>query len=82
MLHSALKIQTGAKTVPGAIQVAAEAKSWSFTPAAAWHLSPHTLEINPLLEDLAGNNLQHSFEVDRNQPAPAAQATTLRFEVR
>lgn len=82
MLHSALKIQTGAETVPGTVQVAAEAKSWSFTPAAAWRPGPHTLEIDPLLEDLAGNNLQHSFEVDRSQPAPAAQATTLRFEVR
>lgn len=82
MLHSALKIQTGADTVSGVIQIATEAKSWSFTPAAAWKPGTHTLEIDPLLEDLAGNNLQHPFEVDRDQPVPPAQVTTLRFEVR
>ena len=82
MLHSALKIQSSAETVSGAIQVASEAKSWSFTPAESWKPGPHTLEIEPLLEDLAGNNLQHPFEVDRDQPMPPAQATTLRFEVR
>ncbi|HBJ84431.1 MAG TPA: hypothetical protein DDZ88_11290 [Verrucomicrobiales bacterium] len=82
MLHSAFRIQTGAETVPGTVQVAAEAKSWSFTPAASWQPGPHTLEIDPLLEDLAGNNLQHPFEVDRDQPVSHPQATTLRFDVR
>lgn len=82
MLHSAFRIQTSADTVSGVIQVAAEAKSWSFTPAATWKPGTHTLEIDPLLEDLAGNNLQHPFEVDRDLPVPPAQATMLRFEVR
>jgi hypothetical protein len=82
MLHSAFRIQTSADTVSGVIQVAAEAKSWSFTPAASWKPGTHTLEIDPLLEDLAGNNLQHPFEVDRDLPVPPAQATMLRFEVR
>ena len=82
MLRTALTIQTGTQTVFGAVQVAADAKAWSFTPVGAWQPGPHTIHIDPLLEDLAGNNLQHPFEVDRDQPLKPAPATTLRFEVR
>jgi hypothetical protein len=82
MLRTALTIQTGIQTVFGAVQVAADAKAWSFTPVGAWQPGPHTIHIDPLLEDLAGNNLQHPFEVDRDQPPNAAQATRLRFDVR
>ncbi len=40
------------------------------------------VEIDPLLEDLAGNNLLGPFEVDRDAPAKAAKTTTMAFEVR
>jgi hypothetical protein len=82
MLRTALTIQTGTQTVFGAVQVAADAKAWSFTPVGAWQPSPHTIHIDPLLEDLAGNNLQHPFEVDRDQPLKPAPVPTLRFDVR
>ncbi len=82
MLPSAFKVQTGSFTVPGTVQVGAEAKSWSFTPAASWNPGSYRLEIDPLLEDLAGNNLQHPFEVDSDQPAPPARTTVKSFEVR
>ena len=82
MLRTALTIQKGTQSVSGAVQVAADAKAWSFTPFGAWQPGPHTIQIDPLLEDLAGNNLQHPFEVDRDlSPKPAA-AAKLRFEVR
>jgi hypothetical protein len=82
MLLSALEVSLGGKPVEGQVKAAADARSWIFTPAQAWQAGEHTIHIDPLLEDLAGNNLQHPFEVDRDQPGQAARATLLRFEVR
>lgn len=82
MLRTALTVQKGTQSVSGAVQVAADAKAWSFTPVGVWQPGPHTIQIDPLLEDLAGNNLQHAFEVDRDQPLKPAPSATLRFEVR
>lgn len=82
MLVSALEVRLGGKRVEGQVKAAADARSWSFTPVQAWQAGGHTIHIDPLLEDLAGNNLQHPFEVDRDQPGQAARETLLRFEVR
>ncbi len=82
MLVSALTVKQGENTVAGTVQVAADARSWSFTPAGDWQPGPHALHIDPLLEDLAGNNLLGPFEVDRDAAVKPAQETTLRFEAR
>lgn len=82
MLYSALHVRSGDQEVKGVIHIATDARSWSFTPAASWNPGSYRLEIDPLLEDLAGNNLQHPFEVDRDQPAPPARTTVKSFEVR
>jgi len=79
MLVSALKLKP---EVAGAVTVSPDARSWSFTPAAEWKQGAGVLEIDPLLEDLAGNNLLGPFEVDRDAPVKAAKATTMGFEVR
>lgn len=39
------------------------------------------LNLDPLLEDLAGNNLHGPFEVDRDQPVKSAALSELRFDV-
>lgn len=79
MLTSALSVKDG----PGVVQVSADARVWSWTPARPWQAGPHTLVIDPLLEDLAGNNLQHPFEVDRELNTPRKQPrTTMTFDVR
>lgn len=82
MLVSALAVKQGDQAAAGEVKVAADGRSWSFTPVQAWHAGTHTIAIDPLLEDLAGNNLQHPFEVDRDQPVQAARAGMLRFEVK
>lgn len=82
MLATALTVNRGKMRLSGTVKVAADARSWSFTPADAWLLGSFTLEIDPLLEDLAGNNLQHPFEVDRDQPVSPAKLSVLRFEAR
>ncbi|MDI1311971.1 Ig-like domain-containing protein [Prosthecobacter sp.] len=81
MLVSSLKVKRGEGEVAGVVTVAADARTWSFTPDAEWTLGAGVLEIDPLLEDLAGNNLLGPFEVDHDAPAKAAKATALAFEV-
>ncbi len=81
MLVSSLKVKRGVGEIAGVVTVAPDARAWSFTPAAGWERGPHTLRIDPLLEDLAGNNLLGPFEVDRDAPAKAAKTTTMAFEV-
>lgn len=81
MLVSALKVKRGVGEVAGVVTVAADARSWSFTPTTEWTLGGGALEIDPLLEDLAGNNLLGPFEVDRDVPPKAAKTTALAFEV-
>lgn len=81
MLVSALKAQRGEGEVAGVVSVAADARTWSFTPVVAWTPGDCVLKIDPLLEDLAGNNLLGPFEVDRDAPAKAAATTTLSFKV-
>lgn len=81
MLISALKVQRGEGEVAGVVTVAADARTWSFTPVVGWTSGACVLKIDPLLEDLAGNNLLGPFEVDRDEPAKAGATTTLNFKV-
>lgn len=81
MLGSALKVLRGEGEVAGVVTVAADAHTWSFTPVVVWAPGDCVLKIDPLLEDLAGNNLLGPFEVDRDAPAKAAATTTLTFKV-
>lgn len=82
MLASALGVNRGKTRLSGVVQVAPDARSWSFTPGGAWSAGAYWLEIDPLLEDLAGNNLLGPFEVDRDQPVTPAKPPVLEFEVR
>lgn len=79
MLVSALKVMP---EIEGTVTVAPDARSWSFTPAMKWVQGTCMLEIDPLLEDLAGNNLLGPFEVDREVPVKASKATAVGFEIR
>lgn len=81
MLATALVVKRGGAGLDGVVRVAPDARSWSFTPIGAWLSGSFALEIDPLLEDLTGNNLQHPFEVDREQIVkPAKKVSFLSFE--
>ncbi len=82
MLASALQVKQGEAGLSGTVTVNADARLWSFAPAQAWQPGTYNLAIDPLLEDLAGNNLVHPFEVDRESaPTPSDRPTQIRFEV-
>ncbi|MGV3658570.1 MAG: Ig-like domain-containing protein [Prosthecobacter sp.] len=82
MLRTALSITRDEKRVAGGSKVTEDARKWSFVPLQPWQPGAHTLEIDPLLEDLSGNNLQHPFEVDQADTArPSKRPTRRQFEV-
>ncbi len=83
----ALKVQRHGESITGAAKAEiADLKrtAWTFLPEREWQAGIYEIHIDPLLEDLAGNNLVRPFEVDvsQAQPAPAMKQTKLRFEVR
>jgi hypothetical protein len=84
MLQSALRVQHAGQVMKGSVSVPPASESWSFVPAESWQPGRYEITIDPLLEDLAGNNLQHPFEVDRDQqpPPPNPNPVTLGFEAR
>ena len=38
--------------------------TWSFTPADPWVEQAYVVYISPLVEDVAGNNLNNAFDLD------------------
>ena len=82
MLVSALSVNRGKARLAGAMHVAPDARSWSLIPAKEWPPGRYEIVIDPLLEDLAGNNLLGPFEVDRDLPVQPAKLSLLKFEVR
>ncbi|WP_395736102.1 Ig-like domain-containing protein [Prosthecobacter sp.] len=81
MLASALKVRCGETDVAGTVALAVDARSWYFIPAEAWVVGKGNIIIDPLLEDLAGNNLLGPFEVDREVPVEPVELRALPFEI-
>jgi hypothetical protein len=50
--------------VPGSIQISEEETRWQFTPEKPWKAGKYDLVIDTSLEDLAGNRVGKTFEVD------------------
>ena len=48
----------------GRIAVEHAETQWSLTPVAAWQAGSYLIEVDAVLEDLAGNNLRYVFDVD------------------
>jgi hypothetical protein len=48
----------------GTVAISNEETRWSFTPKSPWRAGTFDLEVETILEDLAGNNLKKPFEID------------------
>jgi hypothetical protein len=48
----------------GSVALKDQERTWTFTPARPWKAGAYELVIQTTLEDLAGNNIGKSFEVD------------------
>lgn len=60
-----IKVRDGThESLEGTVALHEHERAWSFTPIRPWTRGPHELLIQTTLEDLAGNNIGKSFEVD------------------
>jgi hypothetical protein len=86
LLQRCLSINDSAGTrLPGHPSVGPYEHSWQFHPDSPWRAGPHTLIIDPRLEDLAGNSIRRVFDRDltRAEDMPnAARPATIDFTVR
>ncbi|QDU98682.1 Ig-like domain-containing protein [Lignipirellula cremea] len=53
---------------------------WRFTPSEPWQAARHTLAVDGLLEDLAGNTPLRAFETDLSLPALALPQLEREFQ--
>lgn len=71
--------------VAGRVEIGEEERRYRFTPAAPWSAGDYAVEVEAILEDLAGNNLRQVFDVDLEQDLGAVTdqgAIRLPFAVR
>jgi hypothetical protein len=54
--------------VAGDVKLQQGEQVWQFTPSVPWQETAYTLQIDPTLEDSAGNNLFSAFEVSPSPP--------------
>jgi len=52
------------RRVDGTCEVGSEQRSWRLTPTEPWLGRPHSLTVDPDLEDLAGNSVARVFDRD------------------
>lgn len=83
LLEQALIVKdSSGEVVPGASHVRNNETVIEFVPKNPWSGSNYTIEFNPLIEDLAGNNLNRLFDSDLNSAKRSERPpTTLSFQV-
>jgi hypothetical protein len=68
LLRNTLRIEDeNAKDIKGVFRVKDFEKALGFIPDSKWQPGLYTLEIEPRLEDVSGNNLNHLFDADLDQ---------------
>jgi hypothetical protein len=66
----------------GETETSNEEKRWTFRPRSTWQAGTYTLEIDDILEDVAGNSIARPFEVDTSKAEqPSAPLKTLHFTI-
>jgi hypothetical protein len=65
--------------IEGTMTLGKEEKSWRFTPAQPWQVSAYHIDIDPRLEDVAGNTPAHSFDFDLKAPKLPPQKLRIEF---
>jgi hypothetical protein len=84
LLRNTLRIaDENAKNIKGIFRVKDSEMALGFIPDSKWQAGLYTLEIEPRLEDVSGNNLNHLFDADLYQKQPAPKSVFKRsFRVR
>jgi hypothetical protein len=73
------------KAVEGEATLTREEREWQMVPAEAWRGGRYQLTVATTIEDLAGNNVGKTFDVDLNAGAQrrvSRESVTVSFEVK
>ena len=86
LLLDMLSVMDGeGRKIAGEVAVTEGETRWQFTPREPWAAGPHRLVADARLEDLAGNSLGRTFEVDETHPTTTkikVEAVETPFTVR
>lgn len=79
--HIAIRSQSG--VVTGDVQTVSDSV-WKFAPYHPWVKGAYVIEISPLLEDVAGNNLNNVFDLDlsKERRVNSLEPIVLPFTIR
>ncbi|MEM9461422.1 MAG: hypothetical protein AAGF11_45075 [Myxococcota bacterium] len=55
-------VDSTGRPIPGDITLSEREKTWSFVPSEPWQPTDYALQVDPRIEDLAGNNFLESFD--------------------
>lgn len=84
LLRHVLSVQRGGAPLPGSATTADQDRRWVFVPDRPWRAGDHALRADMRLEDLAGNRIGRSFDVDTlndNQPKIGRAFETVPFRI-
>jgi hypothetical protein len=72
LLQRCLEVRYGKKAVAGGVAVDGGERIWRFEPTAPWQAGGHSLRVDTILEDVAGNSVRRVFdrELDLAEHAP------------
>jgi hypothetical protein len=86
LLHRMVTVEDArGQVVEGTVEVTDRETCWRFTPKGSWPAGTFSLVADTQLEDLAGNNLARSFEVDVFHPVQReikTEKVKVSFEVK
>ena len=68
LLEHSLRVTGPSGPLLGQAAIGTAERSWTFIPESPWEHGEHFLDVNPLLEDLAGNSLLRVFDRDLDLP--------------
>lgn len=57
------------RPLAGRVEIGDEERRWTFRPDEPWAGGDYEVEVETILEDLAGNNLRYVFDTDLDQPS-------------
>ncbi|HYT91194.1 MAG TPA: hypothetical protein VEL76_20945 [Gemmataceae bacterium] len=79
-LERSLKVvDASGNAVKGRVEISAGERSWSFQPEQTWQAAAYRVEVDPDLEDTAGNTPRRAFDTDLKAKEPPPQKVSLPF---
>ena len=69
LLNKVHVLNDSGRLVVGGVAVSDEERKWEFIPAEPWPAGDYALEVDKVLEDLAGNRIGRAFELAEGETA-------------